>query len=460
MTVENKNFTPFAHLMRNEGLPDIVIQTFAHYYSQLAQGHTGLIPEADIQPVASLPDAGQFSAVMAQVGQNALPQTILLKLNGGLGTSMGLHKAKSLLEAEAGYTFLEVIAQQALRTNIPLVLMNSFATRDDSLAALKPYPKLWGDIPLDFVQHKILKITQADLSPAQWPQEPELAWCPPGHGDIYTALITSGMLTTLLDAGYQHVFVSNSDNLGAVIDPAILGYFVENKLPFMMEVANRTLADRKGGHLAQLDNGQLILRESAQCSPTDVETFQDITRHKYFNTNNLWLNLPALKQILDEKNNIMGLPMIRNKKTVDPRDSTSTPVYQLETAMGSAIAVFNGAGAVRVPRSRFAPVKTTTDLLAIRSDAFILTEDFHIIKNPARTLDQLIISLDPTYYKLIDDMEARFPDGTPSMLECQQLTIQGDIKFGKDVVLKGKIRLVNETTDQRIIEDGTVIEGE
>ncbi|MCB0168132.1 MAG: UTP--glucose-1-phosphate uridylyltransferase, partial [Anaerolineae bacterium] len=345
--------------MQQEGLPDIVIKTFEYYYTQLVEGQTGMISETEIEPVESLPDAETFSADLAEAGQAALPQTVLLKLNGGLGTSMGLDQAKSLLMVKNGLSFLDIIAHQALHAGIPLVLMNSFVTRDDSLAALDKYPDLQGKIPLDFLQHKIPKITQADFSPATWPADPHLAWCPPGHGDIYTALVTSHMLDTLLAAGYKYAFVSNSDNLGAVMDTAILGHFVQNDLPFMMEVADRTEADKKGGHLAQRPDGQLILRESAQCPSDDMASFQDVSRHKYFNTNNLWLNLPALKAMLQAKDNILGLPMIRNSKTVDPRDSGSTPVYQLETAMGSAIGIFQGAGAIRVPRTRFAPVKTT-----------------------------------------------------------------------------------------------------
>jgi UTP--glucose-1-phosphate uridylyltransferase len=373
---------------------------------------------------------------------------------------MGLDKAKSLLIVKDNLSFLDIIARQALQIGVPLVLMNSFATRADSLAVLEKYADLQRNTPLDFVQHKVPKVTEADLSPVSWPQASELEWCPPGHGDIYTALITSGILDKLQEAGYEYAFVSNSDNLGAVIDTSVLGYFVEHELPFMMEVADRTEADKKGGHLARRRDGQLILREAAQCSDEDMDKFQDIRQHKYFNTNNLWLNLAALKALMEANDNILGLPMIRNKKTVDPRDSSSTPVYQLETAMGSAIASFAGAGAIRVPRSRFAPVKTTDDLLAVRSDAYVLTEDVRVVQNPDRTLDQIVINLDPNYYKLIDEMELRFPYGPPSLVECERLIVKGDIKFGQHVVLKGKVRLTNETDQQRQIEANAVIEGE
>jgi len=460
MTLPTGNFAPFVQRMQAEGLPDIVIRTFAHYYNQLAAGETGLIPESGIEPVASVPHTDAFGDDLTEQGRAVMGKAILLKLNGGLGTSMGLEKAKSLLPIKNGLNFLDIIAQQALGGGIPLVLMDSFSTRDDSLAALKKYPELQGDIPLDFLQHKVPKIVQSDLSCAVSPTNPDLEWCPPGHGDIYTALQTSGMLDKLLAGGYRYAFVSNSDNLGAVMDPAILGYFAANKLPFMMEVAPRTEADKKGGHLAQLPGGQLILRESAQCPPADEATFQDIARHRYFNTNNLWIDLHALRDLMDARAGILGLSMIRNKKTVDPRDKMSTPVYQLETAMGSAIAVFEGAGAVCIPKTRFAPIKKTNDLLDVRSDNYILTDDFKVVPNPARTLERAYIDLDPEFYQFVDDFEARFPAGTPSLVDCERLVVRGDIRFGKGVVLKGRVNMINSTAAQVTVPDGALIEGD
>ena len=449
------NFQPFAEKMTAEGLPDVAIRTFAYYYEQLAAGATGLIPESEIEPVASLPDADQLDEQLADVGQQILNQTVLMKLNGGLGTSMGLSKAKALLPVRDGLSFLDIIAKQAQLSAVPLVLMNSFNTQADSLATLANYPDLGTEIPLDFLQHKVPKITQGDLTPASYTADPTLEWCPPGHGDIYTALVTSGMLEQLLAKGYKYVFVSNADNLGAVMDTKILGYFAQNDLPFMMEVADRTAADKKGGHLAKRPDGQLILRESAQCPEEDTPAFQDITRHKYFNTNNLWLNLVALEKVLAQKDGILGLPMIRNSKTVNPRDGATTPVYQLETAMGSAIAVFAGAGAIRVRRTRFAPVKKTNDLLAVRSDAYIMTEDFRVILNPARQGSQVVVDLDSSIYKLIDQMEARFPHGAPSLLKCTKLTVNGDVKFGRGITITGDVTITNEQSEQMTLAENS-----
>lgn len=447
-----KNFLKFKHKMETEHLPDIVIKNFEYYYNQLIEGKSGLIPDNSIKPVEKLPDVETFPDRLRDRGNKALKKTILLKLNGGLGTGMGLDKAKSLLNVKENLSFLDIIALQAMKCKIPLLLMNSFATDEDSLNLLKKY-NIQDSIPLSFLQNKVPKINEDDLTPALYPEDPELEWYPPGHGDIYAALITGGILDILLNEGYLYMFVSNADNLGAVMDTSILGYFAEEEIPFMMEVSDRTEADRKGGHLAVLPQGQFILREVAQCPSEDQKNFQDIRKYKYFNTNNLWINLHALQNLLNEKNNILGLPMICNKKTVNPCDSKSTPVHQLETAMGSAISIFEGSKAVRVPRSRFAPVKRTNDLLAVRSDAYILTEDFQIISNPKRHLPDIIIDLDPSYYKMIYNMEKHFLFGPPSLIDCERLTVKGDVVFGKNIILKGNVKIVSKRNRQVLLED-------
>ena len=220
-----------------------------------------------------------------------------------------------------------------------------------------------------------------------------------------------------------------------------------------MEVATRTEGDKKGGHLAQLKSGRYVLREIAQCPQEDQNAFQDIRRHRYFNTNNIWVHLPSLKHLMDRKKGVLELPMIRNHKTLDPRDLESEPVYQLETAMGAAISVFEKAGAIRVPRTRFIPVKNTNDLMAVRSDRYILSDKYEIVPNPDQTSQQIFIDLHPTYCKFIDDFENRFPMGIPSLAACESLTIKGDFKFGRDVIIEGRVSLINDNKRPFEIED-------
>jgi UTP--glucose-1-phosphate uridylyltransferase len=374
---------------------------------------------------------------------------------------MGMDRAKSLLEVKDGRTFLDLIADQVLHlrhttgARVPLVLMNSFATHDESLQALERWSELPADVPPDFLQNKVPKIRADDLAPVTHEADPSLEWAPPGHGDLYTALVTSGMLDALLDKGYRYAFVSNSDNLGAVLEPRILAWMAEQRAPFVMEVADRTASDRKGGHLARRrSDGGLVLREIAQTPDEDIDAFQDVERHRYFNTNNLWVDLQALKAIL-EGAGVLDLPMIVNRKTVDPRDPSSTAVIQLETAMGAAIGVFEGAAAIRVPRERFVPVKTTNDLLSLRSDAYVIGDDHAVHFATERHGIPPLIDLDSDYYKLVADFERRFPKGAPSLVACDALHVHGDVTFGAGVTVRGDVTVEGPEP----VPDGAVLEG-
>jgi UTP--glucose-1-phosphate uridylyltransferase len=444
--------------MRAEGLGEAAVESFARQYERLRAGETGTLGEAEIEPVDALPDAESLTDA---ADASLLDSAVVIKLNGGLGTSMGMTKAKSLLEVKDGRTFLDLIAEQvlALRASsgarLPLILMNSFATRDDSLAALRAYDDLSAGLPPDFVQNKVPKIRVDSLDPVSWPDDPALEWAPPGHGDLYTALVGSGMLEALLADGYRYAFVSNSDNLGAVLDPRILAWLASSGAPFLMEVADRTSSDRKGGHLARrASDGGLVLREIAQTPEEDLDAFQDTSRHRYFNTNTLWVDLQALRSVLGDAG-VIDLPMIVNRKTVDPSDKASTPVIQLETAMGAAIGVFEGAAALRVPRSRFVPVKTTNDLLSLRSDAYVIGEGRAVHLAPERSGTPPFIDLDPDHYKLVADFDARFGSGAPSLVACDALRVSGDVTFGADVVVRGDV--VVEGVER--VDAGTVLEG-
>lgn len=185
MPIFQDKFQPFAERMRVTGQHQLEIKAFEAYYHRLVNGETGLISEADIEPVESLPDVEKLPNHLNEIGKATLAKTVQLKLNGGLGTSMGLEQAKSLLPVKNGMSFLEVIAHQVLKVGIPLVLMNSIHTESDSLAALGKFTDLNSDIPLSFVQGEFPKITQDDLSLVKWKKNPALEWYPPGHGDIY-----------------------------------------------------------------------------------------------------------------------------------------------------------------------------------------------------------------------------------------------------------------------------------
>ncbi len=429
--------------MQDADVHPAAIEVFSDFYRQLESGVTGIVHESDIRPLDEPPQLADLDDP-GSAGRDALAVTAVIKVNGGLGTSMGMAQAKSLLPVRNGLTFLDIIARQVLAARdrwdvpLPVVFMNSFRTRDDTLAALAGYDDLAvGDLPLDFMQNREPKLRADDLTPVSWPADPSLEWCPPGHGDIYTALRASGLLKQLLDAGFGYAFMSNSDNLCATVDPRVASWFAGSGAPFANEVCRRTPADRKGGHLAiRTSDGRLVLRETAQTAPEDEEALADISRHRYFNTNNLWVDLRALEARLDERDGVLGLPLIRNDKTVDPSDPSSPAVIQIESAMGAAVEVFDGAQALAVDRSRFLPVKSTNDLLLLRSDVYELSEDFRVVQ-AQRDARPPVVDLDDEFYKLVGDFEKRFPAGPPSLKQATSLTVRGDWTFDADVVVQG-----------------------
>jgi UTP--glucose-1-phosphate uridylyltransferase len=447
--------------MQARGIDSRAINVFAHYWRDLAAGAQGLIPEETIEPLGEVPALGDFAATPQQ-RRAALARTAVIKLNGGLGTSMGMTGPKSALEVRDGLTFLDIIARQVLAlraqhdVQLPLILMNSFRTRSESLAILEKYPDLAVDgLPLDFLQNAEPKLRADTLAPVEWPADPELEWCPPGHGDIYVALQGSGLLGALRAQGIRYVFLSNADNLGATCDPDVAAWMFEQKVPYAAEVCPRTANDRKGGHLARRrSDGRMILRDSAMVADGEDHHFQDNDRHQYFHTNNLWVDLDVLERLLDERDGVLGLPIVVNRKTVDPSDSSSTPVIQIESAMGTAVEAFEGSQALLVPRRRFRPVKTTNELLLLRSDVFELDDDS--VVNSVITHEEPAIRLDG-HYKLVPDFEARFPAGPPSLRECTGLAVAGDVTFGAGIVCVGDVQVSAE--QPATVADGTRLSG-
>jgi len=427
---------------------------------QLAEPQAGLLPGSELEPLDDLPVLEELPEPSADQARQVLDRLVVLKLNGGLGTSMGLSGPKSLLEVKPGRSFLDIFATQVLalreryQARLPLVLMNSPVTRGPSLDVLHGHTGMQqqaAQLPLDFLQGREPKLRESDLMPVQWPQDPELEWCPPGHGDLYTALAASGMLAMLLEAGMRWCFVSNSDNLGAWPDPRLAAWVAAEGVPFAMEAVKGTSADRKGGHLAR-HQGRTVLRETAQV-PDGDSSFSDVERWRFYNTNNLWIDLQVLQELQAADPSAPVLPLIVNRKTVDPSNASSTPVIQLETAMGAAIGSIEGARAVQVPRQRFAPVKTTDDLLVVRSDAYELTAKGEMTR--AFEGSGPVVALDRDRFRLLPEFERRFPAGPPSLRRCTSLQVEGDVTFGADVVVEGEVRL----SGPRRVADGEVLRG-
>ncbi|MBI5444746.1 MAG: UTP--glucose-1-phosphate uridylyltransferase [Deltaproteobacteria bacterium] len=446
------------------GLGPDAIRSFERMYRAFRKGFSGKALWSEIAPCQAS-DLVHLSALeddrLRDVGRSCLGKIAWIVLNGGLGTSMKMERAKSLLRVKESYTFLDLISRHVLELRrrwgrpFPILFMNSFATRSDTLAALEPYPlALSGQgapLPLDFLQHRFPRIVAESGEPFGEAEDRE-AWAPPGHGDLYLALRESGALALLLDRGVRWAFVSNADNLGATIHLGILGFLAENGLEFLMEVTPKTAADLKGGTLVR-SGGHLQLLEAAQVPDGHEEEFADATRFPFFNTNNLWIDLAAVERRLAAES--LDLPPIVNRKVV-----RSTPVVQLETAMGAAIGAFEHAGGVLVPRTRFAPVKTTDDLLVRRSDAYLLGEDSPLVPNGLRDagLGPPAVRLDPNYYASAPDLDLRIPE-PPSLLSATSLEVIGDVRFEEGVTIRGAVRVVNGGSQPMTVRSGTVLEG-
>ncbi|MCH4160216.1 MAG: UTP--glucose-1-phosphate uridylyltransferase [Bifidobacterium sp.] len=441
-------FEQSAAKMREREMSEVAISQFERLYEAWQHDESGdAISEHNVKPLTNIPSVRDVhESIDADKALEAFSKTAFLKLNGGLGTSMGLEGAKSMLPVRRHKArqmkFLDIIlgqvltARKRLEVPLPITFMNSFRTSADTNRVLKKTTAFeQHKVPVEIIQHVEPKILADSGEPVKYPENSELEWCPPGHGDVFSTIHESGLLDKLQEQGIEYLFISNSDNLGARPSRTLAGHFAESGSSFMVEVAKRTNADRKGGHIVvDKATGQLLLREMSQVRSEDKRAATNIKKHPYFNTNSIWVRVDALKQKLEEFDGVLPLPVICNEKTVDPSDSKSAKVIQLETAMGSAINLFEDATCIEVDRMRFLPVKTTDDLLIMRSDRFHLTDSFemedgnYIFPN---------VELDERYYKNINDFNERFPYSVPSLAAANSVTIKGDWTFGQNVSMFG-----------------------
>ncbi|XP_008804801.1 UTP--glucose-1-phosphate uridylyltransferase [Phoenix dactylifera] len=383
-----------------------------------------------------------------------LDKLVVLKLNGGLGTTMGCTGPKSVIEVRSGFTFLDLIVIQIeslnkkYGCNVPLLLMNSFNTHEDTLKIVEKYSNSNIEIHT-FNQSQYPRIVVEDFTPLPCKGKAgKDGWYPPGHGDVFPSLMNSGKLDALLSQGKEYVFIANSDNLGAVVDIQILNHLIDHQNEYCMEVTPKTLADVKGGTLISYE-GRVQLLEIAQVPDAHVNEFKSIEKFKIFNTNNLWVNLKAIKRLVEA--DALKMEIIPNPKEVD-----GVKVLQLETAAGAAIRFFDNAIGINVPRSRFLPVKATSDLLLVQSDLYTLVDGF-VIRNKARTNPaNPTIELGPEFKK-VGNFLSRFKS-IPSIVELDSLKVSGDVWFGSGIVLKGNVSITAKPGVKLEIPDGAVLE--
>ncbi|KAL1741846.1 UTP--glucose-1-phosphate uridylyltransferase family [Schizophyllum fasciatum] len=387
--------------------------------------------------------------------KSVLNKLAVLKVNGGLGTSMGMTGAKSALEVKNDMTFLDLTVRQiehlntSNRVDVPLLLMTSFNTHDDTLRIIKKYANQQLRITT-FNQSRYPRIFKETLLPCpKRADDDKKHWYPPGHGDVFNALYQSGVLDQLISEGKEYIFISNSDNLGAVVDEKILQHMIDSEAEFIMEVTDKTKADVKGGTLIDYD-GNIRLLEIAQVPSEHVEDFKSVRKFKIFNTNNLWVNLKAIKRVMENEG--MELEIIINPKVNDD----GQPVIQLETAAGAAIKHFKNGHGINVPRSRFLPVKSCSDLLLIKSDIYSL-EHGQLVINEQRMFETTPVIKLGDHFKKIQQFQKRFKK-IPKILELDHLTVTGDVYFGRNVTLRGTVIIVANEGQSIYIPDGCILE--
>lgn len=401
-----------------------------------------IIPYSDLGEVAD------------EQGARLLDRLVVLKLNGGLGTSMGCTGPKSAIEVRTGNTFLDLTVQQIKSLNekydsdVPLCLMNSFNTHKTTRKILRKYKH--GDVRIEsFNQSRYPRIYKENFMPLPRSVDSSLEhWYPPGHGDVFPALYNSGLLDKFLGEGKEYIFISNIDNLGATVDFKILKYLAESDDDFIMEVTDKTRSDIKGGTLIDYE-GKPKLLEIAQVPKNKVDEFKSVKKFKIFNTNNLWVRLRSIKSFI-EQGSMDEIDIIVNQKDVD-----GEAVIQLERAAGAAIQFFKKAQGINVPRSRFLPVKDTSDLFLAQSDLYEM-EEGHLMLDPRRQFGNPLVKLGE-HFKKVADYNARFK-GIPHILELHHLTVSGDVTFGANVTLAGTVIIVANHGAHISIPDGAYLE--
>ena len=389
-----------------------------------------------------------------------LNKLAVVKLNGGLGTSMGCVGPKSVIEVRDGMSFLDLSVRQieflnrTYDVNVPFVLMNSFNTDEDTSNIIKKYEGHNIDI-LTFNQSRYPRVVKDSLLPAPKSYSSQTSdWYPPGHGDVFESLYNSGILDNLIERGVEVIFLSNADNLGAVVDLKILQHMVETKAEYIMELTDKTKADVKGGTIIDYDNSVRLL-EIAQVPSEHVNEFKSIKKFKYFNTNNIWMNLKAIKRVVE--NNELEMEIIPNTKSIpaDKKGESDISIIQLETAVGAAIRHFNNAHGVNVPRARFLPVKTCSDLMLVKSDLYTLKHG-QLVMDKNRFGGAPLIKLG-TNFKKVSDFQKRIPS-IPKIIELDHLTITGGVNLGRGVVLKGTVIIVATEGSTIDVPPGAILE--
>lgn len=440
------------------GVSESDMQKFSRLFSRYLSTRSERIDWGLIKPPPPSLLINYSEAVMPE--ENAVPGILsklaVLKLNGGLGTSMGCVGPKSAIEVRDQLNFLDLSVRQiehlnaSYKTKVPLILMNSFNTEKQTTKLVGKYGSVW-----TFKQSAFPRIYKDTLLPVLTGDGKDSlregeGWYPPGHGDVFESLRDSGMLDKLISEGKEYLFISNIDNLKATVDLPILSYIEEHGVEFLMEVTEKTRADIKGGTLIEYD-GKLRLLELAQVPEYHKTDFTSVRKFKIFNTNSVWVSIRAIQRVLEK--GALELEVIENKKKL----STGEDVIQLETALGAAIRYFKNSRGMVVPRLRFLPVKTCSDLFLVQSNLYKVQHGTLVLDGDRATEDSPIIKLASKWYKTVEDFKKRVM-GPILITDLDHLTVSGNVTFGKNVTLKGTVIIISSEGNSIYIPDGSILD--
>lgn len=417
------------------------------------------LPEKDVLNI----DESNESRFTDEEIVSFLKKLVVLKLNGGLGTSMGCDFPKSCIKVKDNLTFLHIILKQIHSINekyhidLPLVFMNSGRTEKMTKEVVDSALKELGfKVNVHFFNQPVFPRADVDtLLPTKAVKDdnPEY-WYPPGHASVLDSFEESGLAEEFLECGKEWVFISNSDNLGGTPDGNILGSIIKKwetektkggeEYSFFMEATHKTSLDVKGGTPILYD-GRPFLLEASQVPKGKEEEIFDIKKFTLFNSGNLWINLRTwIKQ------DSFDLPIIYNPKVIKG-DNGSAKVVQLEMCAGAALSQFNSV-IMSVPRSRFIPVKLTCDLIRLQSDLYTFHDDGTVEPNLEK-LPTIVLSKE---FTRIRDYAQRI-NGSVSLKDAKRVVLDGNIEL-YDVCFKGDVEIHNN--NDSVLKLTGVVQGE
>ncbi|XP_054815270.1 UTP--glucose-1-phosphate uridylyltransferase-like isoform X2 [Prosopis cineraria] len=395
---------------------------------KFTKGELAVVPYADITLVSE----------DIEETKKLLDKLVVVKLNAGLGTKMmGLDIPKSTVNVSDGLTFLDLIINQIETLNskyecgVPLVLLNTSDIHDNTLKILEKYST-------SSINIQAFKQDQGSEVILSGDHLGKGEVCPFENGGAFLSLAESGTLDLLLTQGKEYILVINSDNVATVIDPSILNYLLNNKIDCCIEVTQGHSSDFH----SQLRNFKL--QEIARNPDKQMKD-----QFKLIDTTNMWVNLRAIKRLVDTDK------LKYNNQSVSKENDIDQSLLQ-KTAAGSTIQFFERAIGVSVPESRYLPLNTTTDLLLIQSDLYTSKEGV-LTRNPNRAdpIDPEI-HLGPEFEK-VGDFQSRFKS-IPSIVGLDSLTVTGDVWFGDNITLKGVVTIAAKPGMKLEIPEGVVIE--